>query len=112
MSTIIAWFRLARAGWVMAREGVIAALPGEQLYGMPKLGWRIASLLARRGSTGSSRDLSLSRAVDRLGPSYVKLGQFLATRPDVVGAAIATELAKLQDKMSTFPTAEAVSAIE
>jgi ubiquinone biosynthesis protein len=85
MSTIAAWFRLARAGWVLTREGVIAALPGDQLDGMPKFGWRVARLLARRNSKKRGRDLRLSRAVDRLGPSYVKLGQFLATRPDVVG---------------------------
>ena len=112
MSTIAAWFRLMRAGWIMTREGVIAALPGDQLYGMPKLGWRVARLLARRGTRKRDREQRLSRAVDRLGPSYVKLGQFLATRPDLVGAEIATDLANLQDRMSTFPTAEAVAAIE
>ena len=48
----------------------------------------------------------------RLGPSYVKLGQFLATRPDVVGNDMALDLALLQDKMHTFPKAEAVAAIE
>ncbi|WP_292386755.1 2-polyprenylphenol 6-hydroxylase, partial [Mesorhizobium sp.] len=47
-----------------------------------------------------------------LGPSYVKLGQFLATRPDVVGNDMAVDLALLQDKMHTFPRAEAVAAIE
>ncbi|TIV76250.1 MAG: 2-polyprenylphenol 6-hydroxylase, partial [Mesorhizobium sp.] len=44
--------------------------------------------------------------------SYVKLGQFLATRPDVVGNDMALDLALLQDKMHTFPKAEAVHAIE
>ncbi len=48
----------------------------------------------------------------RLGPSYVKLGQFLATRPDVVGNEMALDLALLQDKMHTFPKAEAIAAIE
>jgi ubiquinone biosynthesis protein len=47
----------------------------------------------------------LARAVERLGPSWVKLGQFLATRPDVVGAEIADDLAGLQDRMATFPEA-------
>src|SRR5690606_8656984 len=44
--------------------------------------------------------------------SYVKLGQFLATRPDVVGNDIALDLALLQDKMQTFPKAEAIAAVE
>lgn len=112
MSTPAAWFRLVRAGWIMTREGVIAALPGDQLIGLPRTGWRLAKLLARRRTKDSVRRLRMSRAIDRLGPSYVKLGQFLATRPDVVGAEIAEELANLQDRMSTFPTAEAVTEIE
>ncbi|HRP78875.1 MAG TPA: 2-polyprenylphenol 6-hydroxylase [Aquamicrobium sp.] len=112
MSTVAAWFRLARAGWIMTREGVVAALPGDQLSGPPRLGWRVARLFTRRRARGRQRDQLLAKAVDRLGPSYVKLGQFLATRPDVVGAEIATELASLQDRMATFPTAEAVAEIE
>jgi ubiquinone biosynthesis protein len=47
-----------------------------------------------------------------LGPSYVKLGQFLATRPDVVGQEMALDLASLQDRMDTFPEAQARAAIE
>src|SRR4029078_1334668 len=46
-------------------------------------------------------------ALTRLGPSYVKLGQFLATRPDVVGVQLARDLEALQDKMPPFPQAEA-----
>jgi len=38
MTTIGAGFRLIRAGWIMIREGVIAALPGEHLPPLPKFG--------------------------------------------------------------------------
>ena len=112
MSTLGAYLRLGRAGWVLVREGVIAALPGEELSGMPRLGWRVARLLARRRAAGMERSERLSTAVARLGPSYVKLGQFLATRPDVVGAEIALDLSGLQDRMATFPTTESIAAIE
>ena len=112
MSTAGAAFRLVRAGWVLVREGVVAAFPGDQLSGMPKFGWRMARLLARRRALRHGRGDRLARAVARLGPSYVKLGQFLATRPDVVGNDIAVDLAMLQDKMQTFPKAEAVAAVE
>ncbi|CAM5470930.1 ubiquinone biosynthesis protein [Aquamicrobium terrae] len=112
MSTAGAAFRLVRAGWVLVREGVVAAFPGDQLSGMPKFGWRMARLLARRRALRHGRGDRLAHAVARLGPSYVKLGQFLATRPDVVGNDIAVDLAMLQDKMQTFPKAEAVAAIE
>ena len=53
----------------------------------------------------------MSAALTALGPTYVKLGQFLATRPDIVGMPIATELETLQDKMPPFPQAEAEAAV-
>ncbi len=112
MTTIGAGFRLVRAGWIMVREGVIAALPGDQFPALPKFGWRVAKLLARRRSRRRGRSERLADAVARLGPSYVKLGQFLATRPDVVGNDIAVDLAMLQDKMDTFPKEQAVALIE
>jgi ubiquinone biosynthesis protein len=112
MSTVGAYFRLVRAGWIMVREGVVAALPGDQLPGLPRLGWQIGRLLARRRGVGVARSERFSRALTRLGPSYVKLGQFLATRPDVVGTDIASDLAKLQDSMATFPRAQSIAAIE
>jgi ubiquinone biosynthesis protein len=53
----------------------------------------------------------LAAALTRLGPTYVKLGQFLATRPDVVGMAIARDLESLQDKMAPFPQSEAEATV-
>ena len=47
----------------------------------------------------------------KFGPTYVKLGQFLATRPDVVGTTIARDLESLQDKMAPFPQGEAEAAV-
>lgn len=96
----------------MTREGVIAALPGDELSGLPKFGWRVARLFTRRSALKHGRSERLAGAVARLGPSYVKLGQFLATRPDVVGNDIASDLAELQDRMATFPQGEAVATIE
>ena len=70
---------------------------------------RFARVFERR-STGPA-ETRLSVALTRLGPSYVKLGQFLATRPDVVGAALAHDLESLQDQMLPFGQAEAEAAI-
>ncbi|WP_309086359.1 2-polyprenylphenol 6-hydroxylase [Chelativorans sp.] len=112
MSTLGAYLRLVRAGWVLLREGVVAAFPGEQLEGAPRFGWRVAKLISRRHSSGRGRTERLTIAVDRLGPSYVKLGQFLATRPDVVGHELARDLATLQDRMETFPEEQARAVIE
>ncbi|MDR7034545.1 2-polyprenylphenol 6-hydroxylase [Mesorhizobium sp. BE184] len=112
MSALGAGFRLVRAGWVLVREGVVVAIPGDQLSGLPKFGWRVARLLTKRRALRHGRTDRLAQAVARLGPSYVKLGQFLATRPDVVGNDIAVDLAMLQDKMQTFPKEAAVAEIE
>ena len=51
--------------------------------------------------------IRLAAALTKLGPTYVKLGQFLATRPDVVGVQVARDLEALQDKMPPFPQADA-----
>jgi len=111
MSTTGALFRLARAGWILAREGVIAAIPGEFVSGPPRLAWHIGRLLSRRHLAGVDRSTRLSRAANRLGPSYVKLGQFLATRPDVVGNAVADDLAHLQDRIPPFATEAARATV-
>jgi ubiquinone biosynthesis protein len=112
MSSLAASLRLMRAGWVLAREGVLASIPVEGLTGIAALGQRVVKLLAKRGGKSATRELRLARAVSRLGPSYVKLGQFLATRPDIVGKQLAQDLSRLQDKMDSFPTAQAREMIE
>jgi ubiquinone biosynthesis protein len=47
-----------------------------------------------------------------LGPAYVKLGQLLATRPDIVGAKLAAALTMLQDRLPPFPDGEARQVVE
>lgn len=54
----------------------------------------------------------LRLALEELGPVFVKLGQALSTRPDVVPADLAVELAKLQDQVPPFPGEQARAIIE
>ncbi|RCL02330.1 MAG: ubiquinone biosynthesis protein [Candidatus Tokpelaia sp. JSC189] len=112
MIKIAASLRFMRAGWVLAREGVISALPAEELTGLLAIGHRMASLIARRRSRKVKRSERMSRAINRLGPFYVKLGQFLATRPDIVGRDVAADLSMLQDRVKTFPMQAAIAQIE
>jgi ubiquinone biosynthesis protein len=100
--------RLARALLVMAREGVFAGLDAGALppIARPVLG--ALKLVARKDDGGHG----LSRAMERLGPSYVKLGQFLATRPDIVSASVARELERLQDRVAPLPREAAVKRVE
>jgi ubiquinone biosynthesis protein len=53
----------------------------------------------------------LREALVKLGPTYIKAGQFIATRPDVVGAELAGELSLLQDRLPPFPLANAKAQI-
>ena len=101
--------RLARAGFVFAREGVFALVDTRPLPLSAKTAIALARLIERpTAKDGSSR---LAAALTKLGPTYVKLGQFLATRPDVVGRAIARDLESLQDKMAPFPQSEAEAVV-
>jgi ubiquinone biosynthesis protein len=102
--------RLARVGFVLAREGALGVVDPAMLpVGLAFL-VRCARLIERRDSaTGQQR---LARAIARLGPSYVKYGQFLATRADIVGPRIAADLAILQDAMEPFAQSAAIAAIE
>jgi ubiquinone biosynthesis protein len=101
--------RLGRAGLVFAREDVFALVDPRPLPLPARMAVSLARLFARPSAkSGESR---LAAALTRLGPTYVKLGQFLATRPDVVGAAIARNLESLQDKMAPFPQREAEARI-
>lgn len=112
MSTAGAYVRLIKLGWVLVREGVISALPSDDLPPLLQFGHSLAGLFARNRAKSATRSDNLARAVERLGPSYVKIGQFLATRPDVVGNDFAADLAQLQDRMPTFPTEQATAQIE
>ncbi len=101
--------RLARAGIVFAREGVLALVDPTPLPVPARTALRLARLIERPSAQVSA--VRLATALTKLGPTYVKLGQFLATRPDVVGAAIARDLESLQDKMAPFPQAEAEATV-
>jgi len=101
--------RLGHAGFVFAREGVFALVDTRPLALPAKTAIAIARLFERPDTrSGGSR---LAAALTKLGPTYVKLGQFLATRPDVVGTVIARDLESLQDKMAPFPQEEAEAAV-
>ena len=93
--------RLARAGFVLAREGAFLEIDAQALPPLARPALALANMMARGGVTGFS---GLAAAIDRLGPSYVKLGQFLATRPDIVGARVAAQLERLQDR--TVPASQ------
>jgi ubiquinone biosynthesis protein len=101
--------RLARAAYVFAREGAFVGVDPAPLPPVLRLPLALANLIAKRDGDGLA---GLSRAIDRLGPSYVKLGQFLSTRPDIVGGKVAIELERLQDRVAPMSREAAVAIVE
>jgi ubiquinone biosynthesis protein len=77
---------------------------------------RAVRLLARVVSIGRNLDAPrgarLREALERLGPIYVKFGQVLSTRRDLLPRDVADELAKLQDRVPPFPGSQARELIE
>ncbi|NDC57945.1 MAG: 2-polyprenylphenol 6-hydroxylase [Alphaproteobacteria bacterium] len=62
----------------------------------------------RRPKTPGAR---LATALEKLGPAYVKFGQFLATRPDIIGVTAAQDLGRLKDRLPPFPRERALDTI-
>jgi ubiquinone biosynthesis protein len=102
--------RNLRAGFVLAREGALSLVDPSALPPAARLAIRLARVVEKPGvGDGAAR---LSASLTRLGPSYVKFGQFLATRPDIVGVAVARDLESLQDRMAPFPRDVAIRIVE
>jgi ubiquinone biosynthesis protein len=106
VKTLIHIFRLARAGLVLLPAALRAMPEHAPLPGPLALLRRTRLGRPSRASPGA-----LSKSVAALGPSYIKLGQFLATRPDLVGVELAGELSSLRDKLPPFPMRDAKRTI-
>ena len=75
------------------------------------LRWLVRATLFWR-PLAEPRGVRLRRALEALGPIFVKFGQMLSTRRDLVPLDIADELALLQDRVPPFPSAEAIATLE
>jgi ubiquinone biosynthesis protein len=64
------------------------------------------------GKRGDTELPPPARALSALGPAYIKFGQVLSTRPDLVGTDLAHQLRVLQDKLPPFPTDVAQAMIQ
>ncbi len=107
-------FRLIRTGATLERTGAMNVVldafkaPWTLRVVAKVLGWPFQWL----GYKGDPDMPPAPRALTALGPAYIKFGQVLSTRPDVVGDELALQMRVLQDKLPPFSTAEARSAIE
>lgn len=109
--TLVDLGRLLRAAYVLARHDVL--VPTEFQAQLPR-SVRLFGKLTRIGAQGKGLrpGQRLAHALAGQGPAYVKFGQLLATRPDIVGFEMANDLGELQDRMPPFPMAEAKAELE
>jgi len=102
--------RLVRIGLTLARHD--ALFPLDRVAGAALL-LRVTRLLRRRGVARAPRPGErLAAAFSELGPSFIKLGQLLSTRADLLGEEITLDLALLQDRLPPFPGTQACALIE
>ena len=106
--------RLIRTGATLERTGAMGVVL-DAFDAPPSL--RLAARLLGKpfkwlGYKGDPTMPPATRALTAMGPAYIKFGQVLSTRPDVVGDSMATQLRVLQDKLPPFSIAEAKAAIE
>ena len=107
-------WRLLRTGATMERTGAMKVAldalnaPLSLRIAARVLGWPIRWL----GYRGDPALPPVTRALTALGPAYIKFGQILSTRPDVVGEDLAAQLQVLQDKLPPFPVAQARAMVE
>ncbi|TNF58343.1 MAG: 2-polyprenylphenol 6-hydroxylase [Rhodobacteraceae bacterium] len=107
-------WRLIRTGATLERTGAMGVVL--DAFDAP----RSLRILARTlgfpfqwlGYRGDPSMPPATRAITALGPAYIKFGQILSTRPDVVGEDMANQLRVLQDKLAPFPVEDAKRAVE
>ena len=102
-------FRLITILWIAARFGLDEFFLGhERVRG---LRWLVNVTLFWR-DLSEPRAVRLRRALEALGPIFVKFGQMLSTRRDLMPFDIAEELARLQDRVPPFPASEVRDKLE
>jgi ubiquinone biosynthesis protein len=113
MAGVAAFGRLIGAAWILARNDALLPRELEALYSPAALtASKALRLLAGRQARDGRPGERLARALERLGPVAIKLGQLLSTRADIFGAEFAQDLARLKDALAPFPTELARREVE
>ena len=107
--------RLCAMGRTLARHDALFPLE------MAGLSPRLIALVQRLLLVGAKKPAAitvlrpgerLAAALQALGPSFIKLGQGLSVRSDLIGDDLADDLSALQDRLPPFPGADAITAVE
>ena len=103
-------FHLFKIGRKLSTSGVLSSI--YEIYNPPiaiKILFFVIgfNFLEKKNNINLSPGKKLCNALQEMGTTFIKLGQFLATRPDIIGESITKELEKLQDKLPAFDILEA-----
>ncbi len=102
--------RLLHIAWVLVRNGLDEVILATHLFRPVRFLRWLAPW--HHFSRRTPRAVRIRRTLEDLGPIFVKFGQILSTRKDLLPDDIADELAKLQDRVTPFPGEQATSIIE
>jgi ubiquinone biosynthesis protein len=102
LKSLIQLFIIARK---LAVSGAVKTI--NEIYDIPfaiKIFFELFAIGAKKKSLNNNKKPGekLCDALEEMGTTFIKLGQFLATRPDIIGEALADDLVKLQDRLPAF----------
>ena len=104
--------RLLRVARTLARYDALVLLERLDVAPGIVLVARLVTVFRSREVKGLRPGQRLAKALETLGPTFIKLGQALSTRPDLLGDQMAADLTDLQDSLDPFPGYEARAIIE
>ncbi|MBI5587213.1 MAG: hypothetical protein HY889_02480 [Deltaproteobacteria bacterium] len=104
--------RLRTIVTVLTRHGFRPLLERLRLTGILTLPQRILGGKAARRELDLTTAERARRALEELGPTFIKFGQIISTRPDIIPQDFIVELLKLQDSVAPIPFSEVVSVVE
>ena len=108
-------FMLFKIGRKLSGSGAISSI--YEIY-KPPIFIRIIFFIVgfnfkiKKNNSNLSSGTKLCNALQEMGTTFIKLGQFLATRPDIIGESTAKELEKLQDKLPAFSLIDAKNILK
>ena len=104
--------RLLQIQRVLVRHGLDEIILAAHLFRPLRFAFYLSPATWFERQRGGSRGERIRLALEELGPIFMKFGQALSTRRDLLPADVADELEKLQDRVPPFPGAEARAIVE
>ncbi len=113
MSNLFHIIRALKIIYIFSRKGILYKISNNNII-PPRFLFllNIINFFVGKEISNELIGLTFVDVLKELGPAFVKLGQALATRPDIIGVNLANELAQLHDKMEPFSFEKVVKSIK